>query len=34
VVRFLPETGIWLRLGVVIGEHGIESWRNSVRRKM
>lgn len=34
VVRFLPETGIWLRLGVVLGEHGIESWRNSVRRKM
>ena len=32
VLRFLPQIGIWLRLGVVLAEHGIESWRNMMHR--
>jgi hypothetical protein len=32
-LRWLPEMCIWLRLAVVIAEHGIQSWRNIIRRR-
>jgi len=32
VLRWAPEMGIWLRAGIVLGEHGVEWWRNVLRR--